>query len=375
MTSFFENKASLISPPYPARRRLLVSGLAQAFVCGAGLASYSGASFGQGAPAKDKLQALTPQDFGAAGDGVRDDTAAFKALAAKPGSYIRVPPGRYVIRDTIAILDRQVWQFEGAELIHERGGAMFKAATVNDWAMLGVARFTGVGAVKTSPANMGLLIETCRRFRVSALQFLRFSGAGLVLSGAVPYLTPRGDRGQFSDLGFTDCARAIEIGAAASSEYNIFTNTAVTACGEGIVVGAGNCQFVGGNVVDCRVGVVLLPGPNHGHGGFHGVNLNHASEFNLFADAIDTGFTFNGCHFYGDGGLKGAIFLRNSKGILIQGGQIDCAVINDGKTGKNFLLNNTAPGANFKLVSNTQDQAGIVCRSVLRFDGTDACSA
>ena len=337
------------------------------------MSGYSSASFSQGTPSKDKLQALTPQDFGAVGDAARDDTAAFKALAAKPGSYIRVPAGRYVIRETISILERQVWHFEGAELIHDRSGAIFKAAAVNDWAMLGVARLTGAGAVKTTPANVGLQIETCRRFRISGLQFSRFSGVGLMLSGGVIYLTPRGDRGQFSDLGFNDCARALEIGASASSEYNIFTNTAITACGEGMVVGAGNCQFVGGNVVDCRLGVVLLPGHNHGHGGFHGFNLNHASEFNLFADAIDTGFTFNGCHFYGDGGLKGAIFLRNSKGILIQGGQLDCAVINDGKAGKNFVLNNTVPGVNFKIVSNTQDHSGIVCRNVFRFDGADAC--
>ena len=93
----------------------------------------------------------------------------------------------------------------------------------------------------------------------------------------------------------------------------------------------------------------------------------------MLATAIETGFTFNGCHFYGDGGLKGAIFLRNCKGILIQGGQVDCAVINDGKTGKNFVVNNTVPGRNFKIVSNTRNTAGVVCRIAMRFDGVDIC--
>ena len=272
-------------------------------------------------------------------------------------------------------MQRQVWQFENAELVHEGKGPMFQALNVNDWAMLGVAQLVGAGAgtAVQSPANVGLSIGTCRRYRVSKLQFSRFTGAALQLTGNTLYLNPRGDRGQFSDLGFTECARAIEVQASASSEYNVFTNTAITACGDGIVVAAGNCQFVGGNVVDCRIGVTLLPGLNHGHGGFHGFNLNHASEYNLLATGIETGFTFNGCHFYGDGGLKGAIFLRNCKGILIQGGQVDCAVINDGKAGKNFLLNNTVGGPNFKIASNSGDTAGIVCRNAMRFDGADAC--
>ena len=360
---------------FSRRRMLAVTAFRSVGVGAAVLWSGLGAVLAQSAEQREKNRAITPQDFGAVGDGVADDSNAFKSLASKPGVYIRVPQGRYLIKDTISILEGQVWQFENAELVYEGEGAMFQALNVNDWAMLGVARLLGAGAGTTaqSPANVGLLIGTCRRYRVSKLQFSRFTGAGLLLAGNTVYLNPRGDRGQFSDLGFTECARAIEVQASAASEYNVFTNTAITACGDGIVVAAGNCQFVGGNVVDCRIGVTLLPGLNHGHGGFHGFNLNHASEYNLLATAIETGFTFNGCHFYGDGGLKGAIFLRNCKGILIQGGQIDCAVINDGKAGKNFLLNNTVAGPSFKIASNSGDTSGIVCRNALRFDGVDAC--
>lgn len=316
---------------------------------------------------------MTPQDFGAIGDGVADDTNAFKALAAKAGGYFRVPPGRYLVKDTLSIREGQVWQFENAQLLHEGPGALFQAVAVNDWALLGAARFQGAGAVATSPPNLGLVISNCRRFKVSKLQFWKFSGAGIVMGGSVDYVFPRGDRGQFSDLGFTECARGIEVQASAASEYNIFSNMAVTACGDGIVVAAGNCQFIGGNVVDCRVGIMLLSGPNHGHGAFSGFNLNHSSLHNLYADGIELGYSFNGCHFYGDGELKGSIMLRNSKGILIQGGQLDCTIVNDGKTGKNFVLNNVLNGANFKITSSSGDAGGVICRNAMRLDGSDAC--
>ena len=94
MKLFSTRNASLIPPYLPARRRLLAAVGVQSIMWGVGLSGYSSASFSQGTPSKDKLQALTPQDFGAVGDGARDDTAAFKALAVKPGSYIRVPAGR-----------------------------------------------------------------------------------------------------------------------------------------------------------------------------------------------------------------------------------------------------------------------------------------
>ena len=355
----------------PSRRALLISAATHCAIAGAG--ALGGVRWARAQTnASSKKSVSTPQDFGAIGDGLANDSSAFQSLAATPGAYIRVPQGRYLIKETISILERQVWQFENAELLYEGKGAMFQAIAVNDWAMLGLARLQGPRT--PSIANVGLVVNACRRFRVSHLQFSKFNGVGLVLSGDTVYLHPRGDRGQFSDLGFVECTTAIDIQASAASEYNIFSNTVVTACGKGIVIAAGNCQFVGGNVVDCGIGVTLLPGRNHGHGGFHGFNLNHATQYNLYADAIETGYTFNGCHFYGDGGLKGAIYLKNSKGILIQGGQIDCAVINDGKAGKNFVLNNTVPGNSFKILSNAGDAAGVVCRNAMRFDGSDACT-
>jgi hypothetical protein len=51
---------------------------------------------------------VTPQMFGAVGDGVTDDTAAVQAAAAS-GEDIYVPPGRYLIKDMITIQAGVCW--------------------------------------------------------------------------------------------------------------------------------------------------------------------------------------------------------------------------------------------------------------------------
>lgn len=51
---------------------------------------------------------VTPQDYGAKGDGVTDDTAALQAAAAS-GNDIHVPAGRYLVKDKITIQSGRTW--------------------------------------------------------------------------------------------------------------------------------------------------------------------------------------------------------------------------------------------------------------------------
>jgi hypothetical protein len=65
--------------------------------------SYAGYSFGE-KPLPDLPVVANVKDFGAIGDGVADDTAAFKAaIQATARGAIFVPPGRYVITDFVYI--------------------------------------------------------------------------------------------------------------------------------------------------------------------------------------------------------------------------------------------------------------------------------
>ena len=368
------NLPAALFPSRPSRRRALQQG--------AGLAAMAalGGCANTAGPREDARSGAgtvrTPQEFGAVGNGVADDTAAFRAAGARLGDFIRVPPGRYVIKGTIDVLSGQTWQLENAEILHAGPGPAFKATYASDWALLGPGRLAGAGRKRTATENIGLLVEGGKRYRVSRLQFSRFAQAGMVVTvvgAAFSDVVPRGDRGQMSDLGFNECATGVDVQAATGAEYNVFTNTAVTDCDVGIIASAGNTQFVGGNVTDCVTGISLNIGHNNSHGGFHAFNVNHCAQYSVHANGVTNGHTFIGCNFYSDRPAAGIIFLQDSKGILFQGCQIDCAVIADGKFGSNYLLNNTVAGANFRIGSNKGDQDRIVCRNNFRFDGTDAC--
>ncbi|HTV76253.1 MAG TPA: glycosyl hydrolase family 28-related protein, partial [Candidatus Baltobacteraceae bacterium] len=65
--------------------------------------SYAGYHCGE-APLPDVATGVSVKEFGAKGDGVTDDTAAFlKALATVKSGAIEIPPGRYVITDILEI--------------------------------------------------------------------------------------------------------------------------------------------------------------------------------------------------------------------------------------------------------------------------------
>jgi len=89
----------------PSRRQLLSRGAAAGMVGVLALPSLAGA-----APVADpKANAQNVRDFGAAGDAVTDDTAAFQraldAVSHAGGGTVYTPPGRYLFRGAINIPD------------------------------------------------------------------------------------------------------------------------------------------------------------------------------------------------------------------------------------------------------------------------------
>jgi hypothetical protein len=78
--------------------------------------SYAGYRRGE-APLPVRKAQADVKSFGAVGDGVADDTAAFqKAIAASKGKVLRVPAGRYKISDFLTIdASETVLQGEGPE--------------------------------------------------------------------------------------------------------------------------------------------------------------------------------------------------------------------------------------------------------------------
>lgn len=287
-------------------------------------------------------------DYGAVGDGVTNDAAAFNAAATAAGvnGSVFVPAKTYNLNDPVNILNGQTWLFDGAILQHtDDTKIILRANAVSDWAILGSVILKGTLTGAATAAETGLYITDGKRYRVEGVQAKLFKGKGIWLDGTNAGAL-RGDRGQFTDCAAYESTVGIQIDAGAGAEYNTWSNTNISGCITGMIMAAGNNTVMGGSIVDNTTGVKLNAGANHCHGMFVGVNINHNNSENLHAENIANGHTFSACHFYGNGGSTGIIWFEGSRGLHVHGGVIDCHIYNDGggSSGLNIVENNFFPG-------------------------------
>lgn len=97
----------------------------------------------------------------------------------------------------------------------------------------------------------------------------------------------------------------------------------VSDCVFGIVVDSGNSNLANGQTTRNSIGLLVSGGSNNGHGSVMGWNARH-NNYNLSCQNVTLGHYFGGCNFIaGQGGSdQGKIQIYNSKGIMIDGGQI-----------------------------------------------------
>lgn len=284
---------------------------------------------------------------GARGDGTTDDTLSFQAAALNYDA-IKVPKATYLTIAKVDIRAGQVWQMDNPLFVQDGVNftTVFEADDIADWAILGRVKCKG-SLVTSGDAGdeNGLVVKGCSRYRVVGFttETMRSHGIHVMAGASAP--APRGDQGQYTDCAANQGRVGIEIDAASSAEFNVFSNFNAAGNLDGAIVGAGNPLFMGGNVVDNTRGVTLVAGSNHAHGGFIGTQINHNGEYNLKTVSVTNGHTFSGCHFYGNGGATAPIWFENSKGISINGGIVDCAIRCDGTTGQNAITSNYIPSA------------------------------
>jgi hypothetical protein len=286
---------------------------------------------------------LTAKQYGAKGDGVTDDTAFIQALSLN-NLKCYVSNDSYLMTGKVSIRANQIWEMNNPEfkLNGTNFVTIFEADDVNEWGILGRTRCVGTLVTGADVgAEIGLVVKGCQRYRVEGFTARAMRSHGIHLQAGTLAPAPRGDQGQWSDCSANESRLGLQIDTDTSIEFNTFTNFNANGNLNGIDIGAGNNTFVGGNIVDNSLGGVLLSnGSNHGHGIMSGVNINHNAAYNIKAVSVTNGFTFSGCHFYGNGGLTCPIWFENSKGLHIEGGTIDSAIYNDGSTGINTISKN-----------------------------------
>jgi hypothetical protein len=289
-----------------------------------------------------------------AGAAAVDVTNAFNKAAAA-SRHIRVPGLVYLVNDQVNIQDDQVWEFQGAELKHtDDTKTILRADGKSGWSILGRVTLRGTLVSAATAAETGLYITDCKKYRVEGVIARNFKGKGFWLDGT-NNTGVRGDRGQFTDCSAFDCTVGRQIDAGAGAEYNTWANFNASGCITGSIEAAGNNVTMGGNIVDNTTGVRLLGGSNHGHGMHIGVNINHNNSANIWATGVTNGYTFSGCHAYGNGGSTGPIWFEGCKGMQFMDGVIDCWIYNDSGAGSgaNLVAGNYFPGDyGVTLVSN-----------------------
>lgn len=285
------------------------------------------------------------------GTSTADLSSAFNAAATAAGvnGSVKVPRGTYYCEIVVDVLDGQTWKFDGAVITHtDETQTILRANGKTGFSILGRLYLKGTLTTAATAAEIGLLITNGKRYRVDGVTATNFKGAAIQLDGTTTGGTAlRGDRGQFSNCSTHNSTVGLNIADGAGAEYNVHANFTASGNATGIVLDAGNNTFVGGNVVDNTNGISLTGvGGNHGHGMFVGTNINHNTSSNIHAENVTRGFTFSGCHIYGNASTsQGNIWFENSKGILIANGVIDAWIYNDigANSGINRVIGNYLP--------------------------------
>jgi len=296
-------------------------------------------------------------DYGAVGDGVTDDGAAFEAAFAdafKHGSPVLIPRRTYVINRPLKITSGMVIRSTGATLTHTDSTiAILSARKADAWVIQGPLTLSGTRTEKGQhDTETGLSLAGCSRYIVDKLSVTDFRGTGIRIAGKPEGKgSGRGDQGQYAFVSFRNNTVGLQIDEGTGAEYNLFTLLSFSGNETAARIVAGNNVISASNVVDNVGGLALTAGSNHGHGIFNAVNINHNKTFNVHAYNQLNGYTFSGCHVYGDSPTAGTVHLERSNGVHFFGGIIGATVINDGG-GTNVITNTFVPGPRFNVTGN-----------------------
>lgn len=263
----------------------------------------------------------TPQDYGAIGDGVADDTEAIRACFASNNNILLY--GEYKVTDFIEILDNQFIFSNNAIIKRTLAGdsAIFAALNRFGFQITGKLTLEGDGDGSTVGESAGISVAGCDGFYLDGITIKNIKGIGLKIDSGANVM-PRGDGARISNLQLIQNYIGVNTGHSHQAEYHSFTNINATECGTGLKIQGGNISFSGGNIVDNNIGIYIggTLGTNNSHGILNGININH-NALNLRVYNADLGQSISACHFYGKASSN--IEIINSKGIVFSNCIID----------------------------------------------------
>jgi hypothetical protein len=286
-------------------------------------------------------------DFGADPTGVRCSAAAIEA-AQVAGDFVYAPKARFRLSRTVHWISGRTWRSDGALFFHDDDTAtIFSAVDLERFELLGHLQLEGLLTTNVDTGEHGLRLVNPHRVHIDRITATKFKGSALLIEGD-DYGTKRGDELSIGSLALYENRKGFDIKAGAGAEYVSIGNVQAVENIYAGTISAGNCHIHGGNITDNYYGPEVIggvPGDNHGHGGFHAININHNTYWNLRFHNVTNGFMVDACNVYADNSSTGKILIEDSKGVAIRGGHIDAPIENSGTVGKNMLQDCYMPGS------------------------------
>ena len=272
---------------------------------------------------------------------------------------------------TYAIPAGQIFEL-AADIIQSDNLTCFNTVA-SSWQLIGngeVRRSAGLPTALIA-GSVGISVSsTCFLYRMTGnITFKHFSDIGIKMDGGGLIV---GSVGRNTVSGIT-CTRnwdGMQLLDGFPAEYTSFSDCFLTDnVAKGLLLETGNINWVGGTITGNLGGIHLrhpAGGGNPHHGMFLGANINHNTDYAIWAEQVANGQDFVGCHFYNNANpATGRIKLEDCRGINITGGTIGTNIeyINTGHihVGYNRIAGNKMELAN----SGIEPTAGTFDRSKL----------
>jgi len=264
---------------------------------------------------------VTPETYGAIGDGITDDTEAIQNMV-NSGISIFIPEKTYKITSSVSVPLGCSIIGSGINSIINTTNNITMFNIIGNNVSISNLTFIGSnsGALQTGIAVTGNAGFTLLRqsIKLTNITFQDCFYAGFFTQYII------GSSGGYEHMGGTYLTQCVANNCgygyfcSTRGEYNILNGCVAYLCNVGFQNNAGNNSWNGGAITDCSTGFALGAGTNGGHSACNGAKIHHNTTYNVYGDNIISGYDFIGCTIQ----VTGSISLNNCDLIRF----LDCTI-------------------------------------------------
>jgi hypothetical protein len=264
---------------------------------------------------------VTPEQYGAVGDGVTNDLLSIQ-LAINSGKSVIFGSKTYLVNNSININSPVSILGQGnlSAVKTTSNIPVFKILSgnvgISNFKIIGSGRVSTINYTTTFPLQNG--IEISGFFfdvNINKVIFENLGNAGI-------YGLDNTNTGNFdikNGINVNNCEfrnNLIGIFWDTEFEFNVISNSYFRANEWGVRIKGGNNAINGGQIIRNRKGISLEAGLNDAHSLVNGTHINQNFDYGVIADGITNGHIFANCVI-----MFNPISINNSIGITFDGGE------------------------------------------------------